>query len=184
MEKSTILISIDRNSILKIDEGELVSYIKDGEELIHQKGSPGWNKSDIEMFPIIGPTSTNNNKVYTKKGECIQGQHGFLRELEYYLVNNSKTKAVLKKTYKANAQINNSGFPENSNEPYTFWSYNFTFTKSFELFDDFLLIQFELKSEKGMPFMFGYHPAFKLSGDLDETIQIKNKKITIKDVIK
>jgi len=183
MKKNTILISIDRNSILKIDEGELVSYIKDGEELIHQKGSPGWNKSDIEMFPIIGPTSTNNNKVYTKKGECIQGQHGFLRELKYNLLENSKTKAVLKKTYKANTQINNSGFPENSNEPYTFWSYNFTFTKSFELFDDFLLIQFELKSEKGMPFMFGYHPAFKLSGNLDEAIQIKKKKITIKDVI-
>ena len=180
---NNILISIDRNSIIKINEGELVSYIKDGEELIHQKGSPGWERSDLEMFPIIGPTATNNNKIFTQKGECTQDQHGFLRELEYYLINSSKTKAVFKKTYKANTQINNSRFPENSNEPYVFWSYDFTFIKSFELFDDSLIIQFEFESEKGMPFMLGYHPTFKLSGNLNETIQVKNQKITIEDVI-
>ena len=32
-----ILISKDKNSIITIDKGELVSYKKDGEELIHQK---------------------------------------------------------------------------------------------------------------------------------------------------
>ncbi len=177
------LISLDKNTVIKIDKGELISFINNNEELIHQKGSPGWKKSDIEMFPIIGPTSTNDNKVFTQKGECIQGQHGFLRELEYQLIENSETRVILKKNYKANTKINNSRFPKNSNEPYVFWSYDFTFTKSFKLDNKALKIQFEITSEKGMPFMLGYHPAFKLSGNLDETIQIKNKKITIKDVI-
>ena len=179
----TSLTSHNKSAIVKIESGELISYLINNEELIHQKGNPGWEKSDIEMFPIIGPTSTNNNKVFTQKGKCIQSQHGFLRELKYFLVNNSETKAIFNKTYKANTQINNSRFPENSNEPYVFWNYDFTFSKSFELFDDSLLIQFELKSEKGMPFMFGYHPAFKLSGNFDEIIKLKNQNISIENVI-
>jgi len=183
MRNIIALTSSDKKSIVKLDNAELISYIKNEEELIHQKGNLGWTKSDIEMFPIIGPTYKNNNKVSTPKGNCIQDQHGFLRELTYKLVENSGNKVVFKKTYKANAKIKNSRFPKDSNEPYVFWVYDFTFTKSLILNNKTLKIQFEITSVKGMPFMFGYHPAFKLSGNLDEIIQIKNNKITINDII-
>lgn len=92
-----ILISKDKNSIITIDKGELVSYKKDGEELIHQKGAPGWRNSDTEMFPIIGPTEANNFRVTTPKGIAIQDQHGLLRELEYVVYDNSENSAVFRK---------------------------------------------------------------------------------------
>jgi len=180
----TKLISNNKASIVTIDQGELVSYIKDGEELIHQKGSPGWDRSDIEMFPIIGPSHTNNNRVTTKKGVCIQGQHGFLRELKYHLLEKKSNSIVLQKEYKSLTKIPNSNFPNKSTEPEFFWPFDFTFIKSFELFDDALHIHFELISEKGMPFMLGYHPTFKLAGKGDEIIRIQNQKITIDEVLK
>jgi len=79
-----ILSSADKNSIVKIEEGELISYLKNGEEIIHQKGNPGWKNSDTEMFPIIGPTETNNFIVSTPKGNCIQDQHGLLRGITVF----------------------------------------------------------------------------------------------------
>lgn len=177
------LTSFDKNTVIKIDKGELVSFINNNKEIIHQKESVGWDRSEIEMFPIIGPTFKNSNKVSTPKGYCIQDQHGFLRELKYDLLENSKTKAVFQKIYKANTKIKNSRFPDKSNEEFIFWTYSFTFKKTFELDNNFLKIIFEIISDKGMPFMFGFHPAFKLSGNLDETIQVKNKRITIEDII-
>ncbi|PCH50298.1 MAG: aldose epimerase, partial [Flavobacteriaceae bacterium] len=85
-----ILNSADKNSIVKIEEGELISYQKNGEELIHQKGNPGWRNSDTEMFPIIGPTKANNFIVTTPKGNCIQDQHGLIRELKYSTKNKTE----------------------------------------------------------------------------------------------
>lgn len=46
----------NNKSAIKINEGELASYIFEGKEYIHQKGNKGWRNSDIEMFPVIGPT--------------------------------------------------------------------------------------------------------------------------------
>ncbi len=45
------------NQSVKIDAGELVGYKIEGHQYIHQKGSLGWQNSDTEMFPIIGPTA-------------------------------------------------------------------------------------------------------------------------------
>lgn len=74
-------------------------------------------------------------------------------------------------------------FPKLSHESEVFWPFDFTFTKYFELDNNSLKIRFELTSEKGMPFMFGYHPAFKLSGKKDEICVVKNQNITIQKVI-
>ena len=78
------------NCTVVIEKGELISFKKDSVEYIHQKGSKGWRNSDIEMFPVIGPTSKNKYTVHTKKGDAIQDQHGLLRELEYVLVSSTE----------------------------------------------------------------------------------------------
>jgi galactose mutarotase-like enzyme len=179
----TNLTSNDRLSKVIIDNGELISFKKFGEELIHQKGSEGWSNSDTEMFPIIGPTKANNYQVSTKKGKGIQDQHGFLGEMNYTSITATNILAAFEKNYKTNSQIKNRRFPKISNEKFLFFPYDFKFKKSFELFDDALHIQFELSSEKGMPFMLGYHPAFKLSGKGDEIINIKKQKITLDQVL-
>jgi len=74
MTGSLILISPDKNSVVKIDKGELVSFLKNDEELIHQKRQPGWRNSDTEMFPVIGPTEVNGFMVATPKGNAVQDQ--------------------------------------------------------------------------------------------------------------
>jgi len=178
-----ILISKDKNSIVTIDKGELVSYKKDGEELIHQKGTPGWRNSDTEMFPIIGPTEANNFMVSTPKGIVPQDQHGLLRELKYKLLKNNKSSAIFIKEYNANTKVKNSKHPEKSTQKLVYWPYNFKFNKTYKLTNESLTISFDIESENGMPFMLGYHPAFKLNGNGSELCKTNSHTATIQNIM-
>ncbi|MFC4267942.1 aldose 1-epimerase [Polaribacter marinivivus] len=172
------------NSLVKIDNGELVSFTVNGVEFIHQKGNKGWRKSDDEMFPIIGPTAKNNFRVHTKKDDAIQDQHGLLRELDYQLISNNEVTAIFKKDYKANTKIKNSKFPEKSSEEFLTWPFDFSFEKHFKIENSELKIDFVILSEKEMPFMLGYHPAFLLSNTGKETFESDHKIYTLQDVYK
>jgi len=179
-----ILISTDKNSIVKIEKGELISYQKNGEEFIHQKGNPGWRNSDTEMFPIIGPTEANNFNVVTPKGNYSQDQHGLLRELQYAVKNQTGNSCSFIKKYAAYTAVENSKYPEKSTARLLSWPYSFSFIKSIELTNDSLKITFEVIAEKGMPFMLGYHPAFMLNGKLDEIIKTEKQEVTIPKIMK
>ncbi|WP_299525696.1 aldose 1-epimerase [uncultured Lutibacter sp.] len=179
-----ILISADKNSIVKIEQGELISFKKNGEELIHQKGNPGWKNSDTEMFPIIGPTETNNFIVSTPKGNYSQDQHGLLRELKYSPKNHSENSCSYIKKYVAYSAIENSKYPKKSSARLLSWPYNFSFIKTYILTNESLKISFEIEAEKGMPFMLGYHPAFMLNSNLDEIVKSKKQEVTITKIIK
>jgi galactose mutarotase-like enzyme len=183
MSEIIVLKSPDQNSIVKIENGELISYQKNNEELIHQKGNPGWRNSDTEMFPIIGPTEGNNFVVSTPKGDCIQDQHGILRELTYVLTNKNEDFSNFQKIYVANTKVKNSKYPEKSTFESVFWPYNFSFTKKYELSNSSLKITFEIETEKGMPFMLGYHPAFKLLGDKSEICKTTAVSANIQEII-
>ena len=172
------------NSLVIIDNGELVSFTVNCIEFIHQKGNKGWRKSDDEMFPIIGPTAKNNFRVHTKKGDAIQDQHGLLRELDYQLISNNEVTAIFKKDYKANTKIKNSKFPEKSSEEFLTWPFDFSFEKHFKIENSELKIDFVILSEKEMPFMLGYHPAFLLSNTGKETFESDHKIYTLQDVYK
>lgn len=167
-----------------IEKGELISFQKDTKEYIHQKGNKGWRNSDVEMFPIIGPLSKNNFKVQTKNGVAIQDQHGLLRELEYVVLCSDSKTAKFIKIYEKNTPIINSKFPKKSPEEKLFWPFDFTFEKHFSLENTTLRIDFIITSEKGMPFMLGYHPAFLLSNSGKETFKSNVTKITLADVYK
>jgi galactose mutarotase-like enzyme len=172
------------NSIVAIENGELISFKKENQEYIHQKGSKGWRKSDDEMFPVIGPTDQNNFSVHTKNGDAIQDQHGMLREMEYILISSDENNANFIKKYQKNSKIKNSKFPEKSTEENLFWPFDFSFEKNFELKNDILTINFVINSEKGMPFMLGYHPAFLLSNTGQETLISDDKSFTLHEVNK
>jgi hypothetical protein len=177
------LVSDDKKSFVDIEEGELISYNKNGEELIHQKGDPGWRNSDTEMFPVIGPTEANDFKVQTERGEAVQDQHGLLRELAYAEVNKTENSLELLKTYKKNSKVRNSKYPDKSNKELVFWPYSFEFKKCYELSNDSLKIKFEITGETGMPFMLGYHPAFKLSGNNNEIFKFKKQQLKLQDIL-
>ncbi|MFD1314663.1 aldose 1-epimerase [Namhaeicola litoreus] len=173
----------DKQSKVVIENGELLSYSMNEKEFIHQKGSPGWRNSDTEMFPVIGPTAQNNFVVPSPKGESLQDQHGLLREFPYTLISFDETSAVFEKIYKANTPVTNSKFPKKSKLEMVSWPYDFRFQKSFTLYENRLIVEFYIASEIDMPFMLGYHPAFLLSGNGKEYIQVKDKKITLSEII-
>jgi len=181
---SSFVILKNKKTRVVIENGELISFQKDNNEYIHQKGSKGWRNSDIEMFPIIGPLSKNNFSVQTKKGTAIQDQHGLLRELPYTLISSSDDTAKFTKRYKKNTAIKNSKFPKKSTEEEVFWPFDFIFEKKFTLVDTLLKIDFVITSEKGMPFMLGYHPAFLLSDTGKETVIARGEKISLNTIYK
>jgi len=179
---SSIVFLKNKDCNVAIDKGELISFQNEHQEYIHQKGSKGWRNSDVEMFPIIGPTSENNYRVHTKNGDAIQDQHGLLRELDYTLISSDAETAHFIKKYKKNTKVVNSKFPKKSTEPALFWPFDFTFEKKFYLKNNTLKIDFILTSEIGMPFMLGYHPAFLLSNSGTETLMANGKKITLPEI--
>ncbi|WP_299156292.1 aldose 1-epimerase [uncultured Tenacibaculum sp.] len=170
------------HSSATINKGELVSFIVNNEELIHNKEALGWNASDIEMFPIIGPTKLNNYTIETLNGLGKQDQHGLLRELDYKLISNNDSTAIFEKKYVKNTRIKNSKFPNKSSQEYLFWPYDFVFRKHISIKKSSLKIDFEIISNKEMPYMLGYHPSFKLSGSGNELIKTKEKEITLNDI--
>lgn len=177
------ITSPDHKSSVIIDQGELISYIKNGEELIHQKGDPGWRNSDTEMFPVIGPTESNEFKVKTPRGEAIQDQHGLLRELSYEKESTTENTVIFHKSYDKNTIVQNSKFPEKSTEEFLSWPYSFFFSKKFRVTDNTLIIEFDIKAEEGMPFMLGYHPAFKLSGNNTERIKLLDQVLDLQEIL-
>lgn len=170
------------NAKVGIDAGELVSFVVNGHEFIHQKGSPGWGSADTEMFPIIGPVNEAGFRVKTPKGDTVQDQHGHLRQMEYQLESQTDTSAIFAKQYQSGTEIINSKFPEKSTEEALTWPYDFRFEKSFLLTEDVLEINFKITGEQGMPFMLGYHPAFKLHSK-SPILVAKDKEITLDEVL-
>lgn len=170
------------NTTVKIDAGELVGYEVNGHQFIHQKGSPGWGSADTEMFPIIGPVNEAGFRVKTPKGEAVQDQHGLLRQMDYQLEHQTETSAVFVKEYQSGTEVYNSKFPEKSTEEKLTWPYDFRFEKSFLLTDNSLEIHFKVSGEEAMPFMLGYHPAFKLHSK-SPVILAKGKEIFLDEVL-
>ncbi|WP_343485595.1 aldose 1-epimerase [Allomuricauda sp. d1] len=175
----------------RIDAGELVSYQVDGHEFIHQKGDPGWSSADTEMFPIIGPVNEAGFQVQVPKGNAIQDQHGHLRQFDYKLVSSTVSEALFKKEYAAGTPIKNSKYPEKSDRQWLIWPYTFQFEKQYSLDEEGLEINFTVSGERDMPFMIGYHPAFKLytkhpiikAGQreisLDEVLAVGNRALQV-----
>ncbi len=173
---------IGNNQEVGIEKGELVSYVVNGQEYMHQKGSPGWRNTDTEMFPIIGPTNEVGYSVAVPRANAIQDQHGLLRELEYVVLEQTTTQVTYSKVYKAGTLVKNSKYPEKSTQQWLLWPYNFEFQKKVELKDSGLQITFTVAGEKDMAFMLGYHPAFSLQ-TAAPLIVTGSKTITIPEVL-
>ncbi len=166
---------------VEIDKGELVGLLVEDHQYIHQKGAPGWQHSDTEMFPIIGPTDEAGYRVHVPRGNAILDQHGHLREMEYELVEQSNTSAIFRKTYTKGTVLGNSKFPEKSTAQRLLWPFDFQFEKCFQLTKEALLIEFTVAGERDMPFMLGYHPAFKLHS-VNPRIVEKNREVDLQEI--
>jgi len=167
---------------VQVDSGKIASYTVDGFEFIHQRAT-GWPNSDTEMFPIIGPTAKADYRVQVNDSKVVLDQHGLLREFSYkHLTSEGKMSRWVKK-YKAFTELTNSKYPENSPETVQFWPYDFTFIKSFGFNEKGLEITFEIEADKEMPFMLGYHPAFKINPDYKAELIADKQTHTIQNVL-
>ncbi|MFP4402239.1 MAG: aldose 1-epimerase [Candidatus Nanoarchaeia archaeon] len=134
------------------------------------------------MFPIIGPA--NNYSVQTQEGEATLDQHGIARVLNYQNTFSSQTSATYVMKYEKNSQYKNPKHNNDSTRPENmFWPYSFKLTKTFNLTNKSLQINFQITRDDLMPFMFGYHPAFKLSDTMQEYIEINNKNVPLRDIM-
>ena len=177
------MIQLKNNSAtVGIQKGELVSFVVNDHEFIHQKGAPGWGSSDTEMFPIIGPLDRADFRIMTPNGVAVQDQHGHLRQLPYTLVSQGETSAHFTKGYMGGTPVANSKYPEKSKEAWMDWPYGFAFEKSFSLDGNVLEITFKVSGDQGMPFMLGYHPAFKLYTKAP-LILAKDREIPLEEVL-
>ena len=167
----------------RIDEGELVGFSADGHEFIHQKGSPGWRNADTEMFPVIGPTAEAGYRITTPRGPAVQDQHGLLRELAYRQLDADATGATYEKVYSANTPVANSKFPARSTAKELGWPYSFRFRKTFQLGADSLQISFAVSADAGMPFMLGYHPAFRLTTATPAVETADGRRVSLDDIL-
>lgn len=177
------MVKLKRNNQeVGIEKGELVSYLVNGQEYMHQKGDPGWRNTDTEMFPIIGPNNEVGYSVEVPRANAIQDQHGLLRELDYVVLDQTATQVTYVKEYKAGTLVKNSKYPEKSPQQWLLWPYSFEFQKNVELKDSGLQITFTVSGEKDMAFMLGYHPAFRLQS-ATPFITTGSRTITIPEIM-
>lgn len=150
---------------VRVEAGELRSFRRGDREYMHDPSEPGWGHSDTEMFPVIGPTAEAAYRVQVPRGNAIQDQHGLLRELAYSCTVREKDRAVFVREYTAGTPVANSKYPGRSTARLLIWPYSFRVEKHFQLGPGSLEITFRVEGEKDMPYMFGYHPAFRLGGE-------------------
>ncbi len=120
-----------------------------GTELLWQSPSNSfWSKHSPLLFPICGRLK---DKKYTYRGkEYAMGAHGFISTESFTVVENTGDRIVL------SAKQN-----EKTLEAYPF---SFTFTAEYALYGDEIRCTVTVKndSDEEMPYMFGWHPAFKI----------------------
>lgn len=140
------------NNILRVcvksKGAELASVIKKetGEELLWQGDPARWNRHAPILFPYCGRLK---NGAFTHDGVRYEGgQHGFARDLEHALVEQTESRLVL--CLEANA-LTMEKFP-----------FAFQLYSTFVLEGDSLTQRIEILNdgEETMPFGFGFHPGF------------------------
>jgi galactose mutarotase-like enzyme len=162
--------------VVNPENGQLVSFISNGIEYFHDGGKssfegPGWRNSEIVPYPIFGPADNHEVKV----GEKVFSleQHGISRHTKEnsFLPNNQEKNNILTLVQRYDGRdINNPKYePSNGHPEHLNW-FPYTLEKTFELTNEGLVCQLKLTNDSDidMPYMIGWHPAFKVLGNVDE----------------
>lgn len=140
------------NNILKIavdTHGAELSSIfnkKENTEMLWQGDSKFWGRKSPVLFPVVGKYK-NGKTTYNGK-EYALGQHGFARDSEFTLVEESQNKLSFE-------LISND-------ETLTKYPFKFRLVCSFELNNNKIIVSWEVENtdDKKIYFSIGAHPAF------------------------
>lgn len=110
-----------------------------------------WGRHSCILFPYIGKMWNNEMKIGDKRIEAHQ--HGFLRDLDFDLIEKTEAKAILKCQWSAG----------------TFQKYPFMWAAhiTYELIDNQVSITYDIENvdDYAIPFSLGCHPGFNVPLD-------------------
>lgn len=119
---------------------------KDGIEYLWNANPKYWNRHAPILFPIVGKVKDNKYRIGEK--EYTLGQHGFARDNEFQIVENSNNKIVYRLT--------------SSEETLKNYPYNFLLDVEYFLSGNILKITYKVRNTdiKKIFFSIGAHPGF------------------------
>ena len=144
-----MIITITNNKIsASIDTlgAELIRLEKDNKNYIWTVDETYWNKTSPILFPIVGRLKNDTYSIENKTYELPR--HGFARNLEFQIVNQTESSVVF--------------VLESNSETLKNYPFEFELRLEYELDENELKMKYfvENKSEATMPFSIGAHPAF------------------------
>jgi galactose mutarotase-like enzyme len=169
------MIRLSSNNIIAeiSSKGAELQYLSktNGENIMWSVDDAYWNRCAPILFPIVGKLKNDrynwNDISYTMK------QHGFARDMEFQLIEQSAIKAVF--------QLETS---EVTLENYPF---HFQLIVEYRTEGNKLITTYAVKNtgEKAMPFSIGGHPGFALNDDLENYfLQFPNETVAPRHLIK
>ncbi|MBR5246313.1 MAG: aldose 1-epimerase family protein [Clostridia bacterium] len=119
---------------------------KENKEMLWQGDSAFWGRRSPVLFPVVG--KYRNGKTTYNEKEYALGQHGFARDSEFTLVEETESKLSFDLT--------------SNNDTLTKYPFNFRLTCSFELKGDTIIVGWRVENtdDKTIHFSIGAHPAF------------------------
>lgn len=132
---------------------ELFSLKSQNKEFIWERNPDFWGKHSPVLFPIVG---TLKNNTYTISGQEYQlPRHGFARDMEFQLINQTENSATFSL--------------QSSTETLKKYPFEFELQLIYTLKENTLDIEYRIinKNETKMPFSIGAHPAIALPGNFE-----------------
>lgn len=132
---------------------ELISLKTNGREYIWEGNPEFWGKHSPVLFPIVG-TLKNNEFQYLEENYTLS-RHGFARDIEFVVKEQSENKVVFSLESSASTLQN--------------YPFIFELQLIYVLEESKLTIQYKVfnKDSKEIPFSIGAHPAFALTENFD-----------------
>ncbi|MBW2991362.1 hypothetical protein KY348_06710 [Candidatus Woesearchaeota archaeon] len=195
LEKGGISVQVSRT------DGQIVGISKDRVQFMHGGGlldllkteedKKGWQNSEIVMFPVVGPVK--DYQVQIGKDTHPMDQHGISRILGFGNINVQPNMAFLTQIHDGKTLLPNPKHEKDKTRPESLdWPFRYKLNKIiYPESEEILKVRFYLKgpNKKNMPYMLGWHPAFKMHGPASEgvfynlTNQSPVHRVTLEEVI-
>lgn len=152
-----MIITITNNKIsASIDTlgAELIRLEKDNKNYIWTVDETYWNKTSPILFPIVGRLKNDTYSIENKTYELPR--HGFARNLEFQIVNQTESSVVF--------------VLESNSETLKNYPFEFQLQLQYKLVGNELIMKYsvENKSKVSMPFSIGAHPAFTIEDSFSD----------------
>lgn len=173
MDENIQILKDNTKAVINPTNGQLFSISFNGEEFMHD-GKTDWSNSEIPMFPIIGEVANFQILIKDKQGaveKYSQDKHGIARNIPFIIKEQNPERVQLMQYYHGTNVVNPKAGSGKENPANLRWL-SYRLKKDIGVFSNGVNIDFKLinTSDQQMPYMFGWHPAFKRLGKVEECV--------------